>query len=204
MFEPLDADAAQAESIPTEPIQIEPLRMQPTFKVELPWEMDDAKSRLRRVIEGHQDALGAEFAGWVFDYKIKKEDQRFWSPHLSIQLYRNEESGGSDAYCRFSPRPEIWTMVMAVYMISMCCLFAALIFGFVQWSLEQTPWALLVIPVSIAIVAGLHTASMVGQSWSRDQMLLLRERWERTVQMARDVQPAEVAASGAQSDLALN
>jgi hypothetical protein len=199
MIEPLDADAAQAESI-----QIEPLRMQPTFKVELPWEMDDAKSRLRRVIEGHQDALGAEFAGWVFDYKIKKEDQRFWSPHLSIQLYRNEASGGSDAYCRFSPRPEIWTMVMAVYMISMCCLFAALVFGFVQWSLEQTPWALLVIPVSIAIVAGLHTASMVGQSWSRDQMLLLRERWERTVQMARDVQPTDVAASGSQSDLALN
>ena len=194
MIEPIEAEATHAEPIQIEPIQIEPLQMQPTFKVELPWEMDDAKLRLRSVIEDHQESLGAEFAGWVFDYKIKKENQRFWSPHLSIQLYRNEESGGSDAYCRFSPRPEIWTMVMAIYMMSMCCLFAALMFGFVQWSLEQTPWALLVIPISIAIVAGLHTASMVGQSWSRDQMLVLRERWERTVQLAREVQSQTVAA----------
>ncbi len=161
------------------------LQMQPTFRVELPWGIDEAKQRVRRAIGSDELAAHAESAGRVIDYKVELAERRFWSPHLSIQLNRLDDSPLTEAYCRFSPRPEIWTMVMAVYMVAACCLFGALIFAFVQWMMGNTPWALLVVPAAIGVIIALHIASLIGQGWSRDQMQLLRSRWERTVELAK-------------------
>lgn len=161
------------------------LQMQPSFRVELPWAMEDAKNRIKRAIQSAELSNCADSAGKVIDYKIEANDQRFWSPHLSIQLYGTDESQSTEAYCRFSPRPEIWTMVMAIYMFAACCLFGSLIFGFVQWTMGNQPWSLIVAPISILLIVGLHLASLVGQGWSRDQMQLLRSRWERTLELAR-------------------
>ena len=166
------------------------LQMQPTFRVELPWEIEEAKNRLRRPIGSGELSAHASAAGSVIDFQIEPSEKRFWSPHLSIQLNRldepqSTEHQSTEAFCRFSPRPEIWTMVMAIYMVASCCFFGALIFGFVQWSMGNTPWSLAVVPVAIVTVAGLHLASLVGQGWSRDQMQVLRSRWDRTLEIAQ-------------------
>lgn len=161
------------------------LQMQPTFRVELPWDIEDAKIRIKRAIRSEELVKHADSAGQVIDYKIESSNQRFWSPHLSVHLNRSESLQSTEAFCRFSPRPEIWTMVMAIYMMSACFLCGSLIFGFVQWTMGNTPWSLIVVPVSIFVIAGLHTASLMGQGWSRDQMHLLRSRWDRTLEIAR-------------------
>lgn len=161
------------------------LRMQPTFRVQLPWEIEEAKARLRRAIASEELSKHADSAGWVIDYQIDSAEKRFWSPHLSVQLNRLDQPQSSEAFCRFSPRPEIWTMVMAIYLVAACCLFAALIFGFVQWMMGNAPWALAVVPFSIFVIVGLHIASLIGQGWSHDQMDLLRSRWDRTLELAR-------------------
>jgi len=173
-----------------------PLQMQPTFRVELPWAMEEAKRRIRQAIASDELAAYAETAGWVIDYKVETSQRRFWSPHLSIQLHRVDESQLTEAFCRFSPRPEIWTMVMAVYLVAACCLSGALIFGFVQWMMGNPPWALLAVPCAITVIVALHIASLVGQGWSRDQMHLLRARWERTLELAeQEFAIAEATAS---------
>lgn len=161
------------------------LQMQPTFRVELPWNFDESKRRLRSAIGSDELSSHANAAGSVIDYQIDQTEKRFWSPHLSVQLNRSEAAESTEAYCRFSPRPEIWTMVMAIYMVATCCFFGAMIFGFVQWAMGNTPWSLIVMPIAVLVIAGLHVASMVGQGWSRDQMQLLRSRWDRTVEIAK-------------------
>ena len=161
------------------------LQMQPTFQVELPWDLDECKKRLRGAIGSDELSGHAESAGPVIDYKVEPSEQRFWSPHLSIHLHRLENEGSTEAFCRFSPRPEIWTMVMAIYMMAACCLFGSMIFGFVQWTMGNAPWSLIVIPISVAVIASLHIASLIGQGWSRDQMALLKSRWERTIEIAK-------------------
>lgn len=161
------------------------LQMQPTFRVQLPWSVDEAKDRLRRAITTSELAGRAESAGRVLDYKVESDVQRFWSPHLSVQLYPTDQPESTEAFCRFSPRPEIWTMVMAVYMVAAFCFFGSLIYGFVQWTMGNPPWSLVVVPISVSAIAGLHLASLIGQGWSRDQMHVLQERWERTVEIAK-------------------
>jgi hypothetical protein len=40
------------------------------------------------------------------------------------------------------------------------------------------------IPLAAALIAGLHTASLIGQRWSADQMQLLRSRFDRAMELA--------------------
>lgn len=158
------------------------LKLQPTFTLDVPIPADQAITQIRRAINtaelrGHADAAGA-----CVDFKIAPEERRFWSPHLSVQC--SDTESGSQLVARFSPRPEIWTMVMAIYFVVMIAIFAAGIYGYVQWFMGDRPWALLVIPFGVMIILGLHVASLIGQSLSADQMTLLRQRFDRAIAIA--------------------
>lgn len=158
------------------------LSMQPTFTLNVPVSADQAIARIRRAIAQPELSSHVVSAGHCVDYKVDDVDRRFWSPHLSIQLYDTES--GAEAFGRFSPRPEIWTMFMAIYFVAAICSFAAAIYAYVQWFLGASPWALTIIPVAILVIVALHIASLIGQSWSADQMQLLRARFDRTMEIA--------------------
>ncbi len=162
------------------------LSMQPKFVLDVPADAaadaDQAVAKLRAAIESPQLAAHAESAGRCVDFRIEPQNQRFWSPHLSIQL--SDTESGSQIVGRFSPRPEIWTMFMAVYGVVASGIFAAAIYAYCQWFMEQSPWALWLIPIGLLIIGSLHLASLVGQSLSRDQMELLRRRFDLAMQIA--------------------
>lgn len=164
---------------------MQPLEMQPMFRLEVPGRVDQALVELRRAIKVPELEGLAESAGPCLDFKIEAADRRFWSPHLSISLSDSEAGEETtEVHGRFAPRPEIWTMIMVIYFGTITFAFFAAIYGYVQWALGQTPWALIVVPVGIALIAALHVASLVGQRLSSDQMQLLRSRFDRSVEIA--------------------
>jgi len=158
--------------------------MQPTFMISLPAVPDEAMREIRRAISSPDLKGHAVAAGHVVDFKVPQDQRRFWSPHLSAQLYEAAGDTSCDAYCRFSPRPEIWTMFMAMYFAASCFIFAAAIWGYVQWFMGLAPWALVVIPICVIVIAVLHVASLIGQSLSADQMHDLRARFDRAIELA--------------------
>lgn len=158
------------------------LKMQPTFKVDVPVNAQDAVTEIRRAIQSDELNALAVAAGQCVEFKIAPADQRFWSPHLSIQL--SEHESGSQIFGRFSPRPEVWTMFMAIYGVAGICSFAGAIYGYVQWFMGSTPWALLIVPAGVVAIVILHVASLIGQNLSSDQMKLLRDRFDRTLEVA--------------------
>ena len=121
-------------------------------------------------------------AGHCLDFSIEESDRRFWSPHLSVQV--SESESGSEVFGRFSPRPEIWTMFMAVYFVTATIVFGAAIYGYVQWTLGTSPWALVIVPIGVVTILVLHLASLIGQGLSVDQMGLLRSRLDRAMEIA--------------------
>ena len=161
---------------------VNPLEMQPTFVLNVADSVDLALAKLRRAIQSPELASHAESAGPCLDFKIAPHERRLWSPHLSVQL--SESSDGTELYCRFSPRPEIWTGVMVSYFGAVFVMFVAAMYGYVQWYLGEWPWALLAIPIAGLLIGALHTASLVGQRWSADQMQLLRMRFDRAMEIA--------------------
>jgi hypothetical protein len=163
---------------------VKSLQMQPTFRLNVPLSADQAMIQIRRAIKSPELNKHVVSAGPCVDYKIEADDRRFWSPHLSIQLQDTES--GAELFGRFSPRPEIWTMCMALYFAAAICIFGAAIYGYVQWFLGSTPWAFVIVPISLFTIIALHVASMIGQSLSSDQMELLRARLDRTLEIAFD------------------
>ena len=158
--------------------------MQPTFTVSVAADVEDARAGIRAAIESPELKGHAVMAGNCVEFKIEAKDQRFWSPHLSVQVAAVDAH--SEFIARFSPRPEIWTMFMAIYFVAAfgCC--AGVIYSYVQWMLGQIPWALAGLPGGLIVIVGLHSASLIGQDLSSDQMELLRSRFDRAIKIAFD------------------
>lgn len=162
------------------------LTMQPAFVLEVPLSADDLMPKIRQAVQTPEIQPNTASAGACIDFKVAPDERRFWSPHLNVQVgdIEDDQDGGSELHCRYSPRPEVWTMFMAIYLVASCLIFAAAIFGYVQWILDESPWALVVIPLLALVILGLHLASLIGQGWSSDQMEELRARLDKTLAMA--------------------
>ncbi|TWU23323.1 hypothetical protein Pla52o_28590 [Novipirellula galeiformis] len=158
------------------------LRMQPAFTLDLPFCKEEAMQRLRHAIDALEGIENAKAAGDCAEFTVKIEDQRFWSPHLSVQVSNTET--GSQLYARFAPRPEVWTFFMMVYFMTVFFMFVGGIYGYVQWFMGGTPWGLLLVPAGVVGIAVIHVASLVGQGLSKDQMEQLRDQLDRTVACA--------------------
>jgi len=50
--------------------------------------------------------------------------------------------------------------------------------GYAQWAIESTPWALLSLPLVLLLGSGLYSASIVGQRLGAEQMDQLRAALE--------------------------
>lgn len=168
--------------------------MQPTFALELPVEGDHAMQAIRAALKTLALQGTAQSAGRCVDYRIAASDRRFWSPHLSVQV--SDRDGHSELLGRYSPRPEIWTMFMGIYCIAIVVAFAAVIYGYVQWMMGHSPWAILAAPVGMAVIASLHVASVIGQNLSADQMALLRSQLDQTLAVAFSEAATPVQTTG--------
>lgn len=167
---------------------MKPFTMQPTFTEDVPLRADDVMARIRKAIATPGLGGPVDAAGYVVDFKVDPKQRRFWSPHLNVQV--NEMESGSQLFCRFSPRPEVWTMFMFLYFFAAFLASAAAIYGYVQWFLGGTPWALIIIPMALIAILVLHLASLFGQGLSSDQMTELRDRFDQTLERAISDRPA--------------
>lgn len=171
---------------------MEPLTLQPTFVVDIALPPDELMPRMRQVCEGEEFRDRVETAGNCIEFRIDKVDQRFWSPHLSVMVSAGDAEGHqnptgpdhSKLFCRFSPRPEIWTMFMAIYAVIIGVIFICSVYGYVQWILGDSPLALLVVPLGVCTILLMHAGSKVGQKLSTDQMHILSRRLTLAVERA--------------------
>lgn len=159
-------------------------QLQPAYTIPIPVDQQHAITRLKAAIL-HPELRGlAEAAGAVIEFKIEPTERRFWSPHLSAQC--SETETGTHIFARFSPRPEVWTMFIAIYFIIAILICLALTAAYVQWSLGYAPWSLAAAPLGVLLIAAMHLASLMGQRLSADQMAVLRSRLDRAVEIAFD------------------
>jgi hypothetical protein len=155
-------------------------QLRPTFTVELPMQVDDAMQVIRQEI-GSPECYGRVVsAGHCVEFFVDDKDKRLWSPYLSVQAQQEEQR--TVLFGRFSPRPEVWTFVMFLYAINSFLVIFGAMFGYGQWAIERTPWALACIPVGVVCIAAIHISSMIGQRLSADQMHRLRDCLDQVLQ----------------------
>jgi len=164
------------------------MRMRPRFEVEAQVEPDEVYARLRRYFnggpgEGHPLAI----RGHHVEIKIPRRDHHFWSPQLNLEVHPQGEGARIEAL--FSPRPDIWTLFIALYAVAGFGTFLGGIFGSSQMILDQPPVGFWGVPASLLGAGVVFGASLFGQQLAQEQM----ERLHRmlTEALASDAPPED-------------
>lgn len=156
--------------------------LRPKFTVESRLDPDTVMRCIRTALDARDGRCRGTAARRCAELFVEESERRFWSPHLSIQV--QETPSGSLLSGRFSPRPEVWTMVMFVYFLMGFAVVLGSSFGYVQWLMGTRPWGLAAVPGGVLVIALLHIVGMVGQRLSADQMDWLRERLDELLECA--------------------
>ena len=143
-------------------------RMRPRFELRVPFSASEAIERLDAQLKKSVCPCTGELAGNHLHLNICRQEQRIWSPHLNLEIVDNE--GGATIHGHFGPRPDIWTLAMALYAICGFLALMGLMFAFSQWSLGMATWSLWVVGGSVSLGLLVYGLALVGQVLSQDQM----------------------------------
>lgn len=167
--------------------------IEPTFQLELLAPMEAAVPRFQdAILQRENDSLYLTYGEYA-EFHLEPELHRLWSPHLTVYFTPGTSEGRCLLRGRFAPRPNLWTLIWIFYLAFFCAIFFAGIFAGSQWLVGEFPWGLAIVAATVALYAGLFTASQIGQSLCSDQMDLLRSRLDDTLRDAglETVKPPE-------------
>ena len=110
---------------------------------------------------------------------VPAADERVWSPFLSLDF--RWDAGQTHVQGRYGPKPSVWSLFVAGYILWACVGFFALVFGWSQWWIGQSPWAFAGLPVAALGALLVHGLAPYGQRRGQAQMTALRRFLDDTL-----------------------
>lgn len=155
-------------------------RIRPRFQVESELSVSDLTNKIRRGLEDETSIKARIIEGFITLY-FPSEEQHFWSPQLSLNMYESEN--GTLLRGIYGPRPAVWTMFVFFYSIIGFAILIIAIFGFSNLSLGNNAHILWLIPVLIVLFLSLFLTSYFGQRLSHNEMIRLHHFVEKSTGM---------------------
>ena len=163
-------------------------RIRPRFELELADDPDVVMERLRAKLPDCPRCTGVS-VGRHAELFVPVDEQRVWSPWLSVTA-EDAVDGGARVRGRFAPHPHVWTLYMFLAFALGFSLLVGLTWGYAQWAMGEAPWALVSLPVGIALGAGLYLVSLTGQRLGHDQIEYLEDALVELVESAPATTPS--------------
>jgi len=156
------------------------IRVRPRFKLATSYAPEDLTVLIKQQIQNTKSSCYAESLLKSFVVlKIKKEEQHFWSPQLTLSIDRRE--GGSFIRGLYTPKPTIWSMFIFLYTgIGVCILFAGL-YGLSRLSLNLEAPILWSVPALFGLALLLYLIAQFGQKLGARQMFDLHHFLEEAI-----------------------
>jgi hypothetical protein len=148
-------------------------RIRPRFELELAENPDRVMEGLRSRLDECPRCTGVS-VGRHAELFVPEDEQRVWSPWLSVTA-ESTGAGGARVRGRFAPHPHVWTFYMFLAFGLGFSLLVGVTWGYAQWAMDRTPWALLSLPLGIIFGVALYFVSLTGQSLGAEQMEHLEE-----------------------------
>lgn len=146
--------------------------IRPRFELRLDQSPGDVMQRLRNRLLDCTECTGAS-VGHHAELFVAESERRVWSPWLSVTA-EDREGGGSKLRGRFGPHPAVWTLYLFLAFALGFALLVGVSWGYAQWAMDVTPWALYSVPVILVLGASMYGISLVGQRLGASQMASLR------------------------------
>jgi len=167
------------------------IQLRPTFDWTLEGNRQDCLSALQQQFQLEAKTDLFLLHGEYGELHLPPDQHRLWSPHLSFVIMDHPSLSTAPQHAnrcllhgRFAPRVEVWTAVWIAYLVCLCVSFFGAIFGYVQWRLGVSVWGLWMTLAALLVWIGIYFVALVGQQWSIDQIVQLRERLEERLQQA--------------------
>jgi hypothetical protein len=146
--------------------------MRPRFEIPLKSVDGECMKRLEDLLAEE----GAPYCGQVLKshayIQLPDDERSLLSPYLNLRIIEREDRcylGG-----RFTPKPEVWMGFMAIYGVLGMIGLAGLMYGFAQMTVKEYPWGFWAVPASLALIAFVYGASIIGQGLTSDEMYRMR------------------------------
>jgi hypothetical protein len=143
-------------------------RVRPRFELELAEDPDRVMEKLRRRLPECPHCTGVS-VGRHAELFVPEAEKRVWSPWLSVTADEAGE-GGAVLRGRFAPHPHVWTLYMFLSFALGFSLLVGVTWGYAQWAMDKTPWALLSLPLGAVLGIALYLVSLAGQKLGSDQI----------------------------------
>jgi hypothetical protein len=154
-------------------------RVRPRIRLRIDEPPDELMERLRRRLPDCPRCTAVSVGRHV-DLSVPLEERRIWSPHLDVTA-EDDPPAGTVLHGRFGPRPQLWTFYMFLAFGLGFSLLVGLSWGYAQWVMDTTPWALLSLPITATLGALLYLAALIGQRLGAEQMDTLSAGLEELV-----------------------
>jgi len=154
--------------------------IRPHFSQTLDLALDEAQARIIREVERGSDRCEVKnFAGFIC-LRIPEQERHFWSPRLTLTLEPSED-GKTRIEGIYGPNANVWSLFLYGYLLSGTFGLFSGIFGFVQRTLGQYPWALWIFGAMLAIAIGLYLLAQFGQKLGALQTFRLHQIYESAI-----------------------
>jgi len=148
--------------------------MRPRFAVEVDSSVEDMMAALRERAEGNVQGVRVKCTRRHGVLDFPKQQRHFWSAQLALTVEAvGESEGGTRVVGHFSPHPHIWQAFVFIYASLFAAGFFSMMFGFAEWAMGRTPWALLGPVVALALAAFVYGATFIGQGLAAEEMCRL-------------------------------
>jgi hypothetical protein len=160
-----------------------PYRIRPRFEIESDSSVQEVVEKLKEDIE-LDESINAHVSHGYAKLYIVEEHRHYWSPQLTLSVIETET--GSLLRGIYGPRAAVWTMFVFFYSIIGFTILIIALFGLTNWSLGIAAPILWLVPVLIIVFLSLYLISFFGQRLGHDQMIILHQFVEQSIQKSND------------------
>ncbi len=147
------------------------MELKPKFEYRFEGSVEDLESRLSQVVSQPEARCKGGIREGFLELSINTKHPPFWAPQLRARVF--SEDSHTCIRGRFAPKPETWTLFVAVYAATLFSTGVGAVFGLSQYSLGHAAWALWSIPIGIALVSCVWLGARLGQQLGADDMKTL-------------------------------
>lgn len=138
-------------------------RVRPKFEMTSSKTMEEIITLVKEKLKINTHHLHGQAMQDHITIRVNKSHRHYWSPQLSILMYREPEDTTTRVIGVYGPMPNVWTLFAIVYLaVGILIVFIAII-GFSQQALGHDASILYGLPLLAAVAIGMYIFSQMGQ-----------------------------------------
>jgi len=156
------------------------ISVRPRFKKRCACIPADVEERVQKRLHAPESPVVGHFVEGYIVLKAPAAQRHFWSPQLSVS-FEKDEDGGTVIRGLYGPDPAIWAFFFYGRAIVGIIAMMVAIAGFSEWWLHGDLSYFLLLPVCLAVAAGLWAFARFGRKLGEEQTLVLHRFFEEAV-----------------------